>query len=211
MTSRVRSLLSWLAAIALVAAGWLVIRATPGDDVYWETFFRNITIGETAEISTARIEVLDIRAAEAVSDSDGWESDVEGSSGNDSVWILLDLRVEGLYASPPEDTTTPEEYRDRTAFGTDVLEAAGAAYAASERPENSLGWFGEGFTLDRVKTGTYAYEVPASVLELSAARAVFSPGNATSMQEAIAVGFDPRSLELEAHAEVLDTIEEPAS
>jgi len=210
MTPRIRSALSWLTAAALVVAGWLIVQAAPGDDVYWETFYRNVSVGEDAEIAMARVSVLDIRAAEAVSDSSGWESDVEGSSGNDSVWILLDLRVEGRYTSPADDTTTPEEYRDIAYFATDALEAGGDTFSPSERPQDSFGGYGEGFALGKAKTGTYAYEVPASVLDLARARVVLAQPLQASMQEAIAVEFDPRALELRPHAEVLDTVEEPA-
>lgn len=211
MTGRIRAAAAWLAAVALIAAGWLVLQAAPGPEVYWETFYRSTSIGETAATAKSRVTVLDIRAAEAVSDSTGWRSDAPGSAGNDSVWILVDLEVEGRYRDPNPDPSLDEGLYDIAPFGMRDLEAGGESFRASERPQQSLGSFGNSYPFETVTTGTLAFEVPADVLELHDARVVLAHTGVPSMDEAIAVPLRPRELDVADHAEVHDTITEPAS
>lgn len=211
MTGRIGDAAAWLAATALIAAGWLVLQAAPGPEVYWETFYRTTSIGETGTTAASRVTVLDIRAAEAVSDSSGWRSDVAGSPGNDSVWILVDLEVEGRYRDPYRDPELDEDLYDVAAFGMRDIEADGESYRASERPQQSLGSFGNSYPYATVTTGTLAFEVPAAVLELRDARVVLAHTASTSMDEAIVVPLRPSELDLAESAAVRDTVTEPAA
>ncbi|QBR75108.1 hypothetical protein [Microbacterium sediminis] len=211
MTGRARAATAWLAAAALIAAGWIVLQVAPGPEVYWETFYRSASIGETAATAKSRVTVLEVRAAEAVSDSTGWRSDVAGSAGNDSVWILVDLEVEGRYREPDPDPGLDEGLYDIAPFGMRDIEAGGESYRASERPQQSLGSFGNSYPFDTVTTGTLAFEVPADVLDLHDARVVLAHTGVPSMEEAIIVPLWPSELDVAAHAAVHDTITEPAS
>lgn len=167
-----------VADTAPTTAGWQAPIEVPG------------TVGETLSGRNIEATVLDARAADAVTTSNGWAGATTG------VWIVVDASVSAVVDD------------EAALLGTAVLEIGARSYSASDRPGLST-LAGTSLSTGIPTTGPLLFEVPRDALgsvDGAAARLTLGISNDPRVDSLLVVPLDLTALDVQPQLETDDLV-----
>ena len=171
--------LPWVATFVLLIGAWFVQLLTPSDDAASEPFIVATVVGSEAVGREIVVTVLDVRAASAVTSSNGWSA--EGT------WLLVDLKAEAV--------------RNDSLLKGATLTIGDREFRASERMDSI---FSTKLVPGIPRTGTIAFELPDDALTGTGILHL-SPSGDTRLDSVIELTIPLDELTISAEESVHDT------
>lgn len=176
-----KRLLPWALTLALIACAWVVAFVTPADRMALDPFPLTTQIGEEVVGRDFALTVKDIRAAESVTTSEGWQAT--------GTWLLIDLDAEGT------------QKQEGTLLNGAALTIGDRTFRASERMPSM---FQHPLVPGIPYRGTVAFELPEDALQGNGILhlSTRSDDRGDSVAE---LAIDLGALEVEPEAQIADT------